>query len=190
MIAATRYDQRHQASAIVDYRTGRTGNVLTNNFGVNLIASYNSGHPYTYSDGSMGQRDAGEGALLSDNDPRNRAPQEAINSSTTPSIFNLDLGVDKTVRVMNINVKLYATVTNLLNTKHIVNVYNRTGDAYDDGFLSDPALSSLIIEGRGPEYVEMYQKINLANRNHWLNDHGFDLFGVPREIKMGMQVSF
>ena len=190
MIAATRYDQRHQASAIVDYRTGRTGNVLTNNFGVNLIASYNSGHPYTYSDGSMGQRDAGEGALLSDNDPRNRAPQEAINSSTTPSIFNLDLGVDKTVRVMNINVKLYATVTNLLNTQHIVNVYNRTGDAYDDGFLSDPALSSLIIEGRGPEYVEMYQKINLANRNHWLNDHGFDLFGVPREIKMGMQVSF
>jgi hypothetical protein len=62
--------------------------------------------------------------------------------------------------------------------------------AFDDGFLSDPALSSLIIEGRGPEYVEMYQKINLANRNHWLNDHGFDLFGIPREIKMGMQVSF
>ena len=190
MIAATRYDQRHQASAIVDYRTGRTGNVLTSNFGVNMIASYNSGHPYTFSDGSMGQRDAGEGALLSDNDPRNRAPQEAINSSTTPSIFNIDLGVDKIISVMNINVKLYATVTNLLNTKHIVNVYNRTGDAFDDGFLSDPALSSLIIEGRGPEYVEMYQKINLANRNHWLNDHGFDLFGIPREIKMGMQVSF
>jgi hypothetical protein len=69
-------------------------------------------------------------------------------------------------------------------------VYNRTGDAYDDGFLSDPALSSLIIEGRGPEYVEMYQKINLENRNHWLNDHSFDMFGVPREIKTGIQVSF
>ncbi len=190
MIAATRYDQRHQASAILDFRTGKTGNMLTDNLGANLVASLNSGHPYTLSDGSMGQRDAGEGALLSDNDPRNRRPVEAINSSLTPSYFNLDLSVDKTINIAGTNVKAYATITNLLNTKHIINVYNRTGDAYDDGFLSDPALSSLIIEGRGPEYVEMYQKINLANRNHWLNDHGFDLFGVPQEIKTGIQVSF
>ena len=190
MIAATRYDQRHQASAILDYRTGRTGNVVLDNLGMNLIASLNSGHPYTMSDGSMGQRDAGEGALLSDNDPRNRRPVEAINSSTTPSYFNIDLGLDKTFNVAGTNVKVYATITNLLNTQHIINVYNRTGDAYDDGFLSDPDLSSLIIQSRGPEYVEMYEKINLGNRNHWLNDHGFDLFGVPREIKTGIQVSF
>jgi hypothetical protein len=190
MISATRYDQRHQANAVLDYRSGRTGNPITDNFGVNLIASLNSGHPFTLSDGSMGQRDAGEGALLSDNDPRNRAPLEALNSSLTPSYFNLDLGLDKTFKLAGTNFKVYATITNLLNTKHIINVYNRTGDAYDDGFLSDPALSALIIEGRGPEYVEMYQKINLANRNHWLNDHSFDMFGIPREIKTGIQVSF
>ena len=191
MINATRYDQRHQASAVLDFRTGRTGNVITDNLGMNMVASFNSGHPYTLSDGSMGQRDAGEGALLSDNDPRNRAPREAINSSTTPSFFNLDLNVEKTFAVPGVaNVKVYATITNLLNTQHIINVYNRTGDAYDDGFLNDPDLSSLIIEGRGPEYVEMYRKINLANRNHWLNDHSFDLFGIPREFKTGIQVSF
>ncbi|MBC8344741.1 MAG: TonB-dependent receptor [Candidatus Marinimicrobia bacterium] len=190
MIAATRYDQRHQASAVLDFRTGRTGNMLTDNLGANLIASLNSGHPYTLSDGSMGQRDAGEGALLSDNDPRNRRPVEAINSSTTPSYFNLDIGLDKTFNIAGTNVKVYATIENLLNTQHIINVYNRTGDAYDDGFLSDPDLSSKIIANRGPEYVEMYQKINLANRNHWLNDHSFDLFGIPREIKTGIQVSF
>ena len=189
-ISATRYDQRHQASFVLDFRTGRSGNVVLDNLGANLIASYNSGHPFTMSDGSMGQRDAGEGALLSDNDPRNRAPVEPLNSSTTPSYFNLDLGVDKTIQVGPTNLKFFATITNLLNTQHIINVYNRTGDAYDDGFLSDPALSSLIIEGRGSEYVEMYQKINLANRNHWLNDHGFDMFGIPREVKMGLQVSF
>ena len=191
MINATRYDQRHQASAVLDFRTGRTGNVVTDNLGMNMVASFNSGHPYTLSDGSMGQRDAGEGALLSDNDPRNRAPREAINSSTTPSYFNLDLNVEKTFAVPGVaNFKVYATITNLLNTQHIINVYNRTGDAYDDGFLNDPDLSSLIIEGRGPEYVEMYRKINLANRNHWLNDHSFDLFGIPREFKTGIQVSF
>jgi hypothetical protein len=138
----------------------------------------------------MGQRDAGEGALLSDNDPRNRAPVEPINSSLTPSYFNLDLSIDKTFRVGPTNIKAYLTIENVLNTQHIINVYNRTGDPYDDGFLSDPALSSLIVEGRGPEYVEMYRKINLANRNHWLNDHGFDMFGIPREIKTGIQVSF
>ncbi|MDD9880322.1 MAG: TonB-dependent receptor [Candidatus Marinimicrobia bacterium] len=189
-IAPTRYDQRHQASANLDFRTGRTGNVLTDNLGANLIASFNSGHPYTLSDGSMGQRDAGEGALLSDNDPRNRAPREPINSSVTPSYFNLDLSVEKMFKVGPTNIKAYVTIENVLNTQHIINVYNRTGDPYDDGFLSDPALSSLIIQGRGPEYVEMYRKINLANRNHWLNDHEFDMFGIPREIKTGIQVSF
>jgi hypothetical protein len=190
MIAATRYDQRHQASAVLDYRTRRTGNLVLDNLGINLIASYNSGHPFTMSDGSMGQRDAGEGALLSDNDPRNRRPVEAINSSTTPSFFNMDLGLDKTFNIAGTNVKVYATITNLLNTQHVINVYNRTGDPYDDGFLSDPDLSKLIIVSRGPEYVEMYEKINLANRNHWLNDHGFDMFGIPQEIKTGIQVSF
>ena len=190
-ISATRYDQRHQASAVLDFRTGRTGNIVLDNLGANLVASYNSGHPFTMSDGSMGQRDAGEGALLSDNDPRNRAPVEPINSSTTPSYLNFDLSVDKTLAVSGVaNVKVYATVTNLFNTQHIINVYNRTGDAFDDGFLNDPALSSLIVQGRGAEYVEMYKKINLANRNHWLNDHSFDMFGVPREVRMGVSVSF
>jgi hypothetical protein len=98
--------------------------------------------------------------------------------------------ITATFNVAGTNVKVYATITNLLNTQHIINVYNRTGDAYDDGFLSDPDLSSLIIQSRGPEYVEMYEKINLSNRNHWLNDHGFDLFGIPQEIKTGIQVSF
>ena len=110
--------------------------------------------------------------------------------SPSHSYFNLDLSVDKTFRVGPTNIKAWITIENVLNTQHIINVYNRTGDPYDDGFLSDPALSSLIIEGRGPEYVEMYRKINLANRNHWLNDHGFDMFGIPREIKTGIQVSF
>ncbi len=190
MLMATRYAQRHRGNLILDFRTGRSDNPLLSNFGANLIAEFNSGHPYTASNGSMGQRDADEGALLADNDPRNRVPTEAINSSTTPWYFNLNLGLDKTFRVANTNVKVYATITNLLNTKHIINVYNRTGDAYDDGFLTDPALSSKIIEGRGATYVEMYQKINLENRQHWLNDHGWDLFGTPREIKTGISVSF
>jgi len=190
MVMATRYAQRHRGNVVLDYRTGRTSNPLLSNLGANLIAEFNSGHPFTLSDGSLGQRDADEGALLADSDPRNRVPTEAINSSATPWYFNVNLGLDKTLRVANTNVKVYATITNLFNTQHIINVYNRTGDAYDDGFLSDPALSSKIIEGRGPTYVEMYQKINLENRQHWLNDHGFDLFGTPREIKTGISVSF
>jgi hypothetical protein len=69
-------------------------------------------------------------------------------------------------------------------------VYNRTGNAYDDGFLTDPALGVLQAENLGETYVELYEVLNLSNRKHWLNDHGFDLFGIPREINFGVTVSF
>jgi hypothetical protein len=84
----------------------------------------------------------------------------------------------------------YALVENLFNTQHVINVYNRTGNAYDDGFLIDPELSAKIIENLGQSYVDLYEVVNLANRTHWINDHGFDLFGTPREISIGISASF
>ena len=84
----------------------------------------------------------------------------------------------------------YALVENLFNTKHIINVYNRTGNAYDDGFLTDPELSETIVASLGEEYVELYEAVNIANRTHWIDDHGFDLFGTPREINFGITASF
>lgn len=189
MITPLRYENKHKGTVSLDYHADNQGGLL-DGFGANLLFNFNSGHPFTLSTGGMGQRAADEGALLSDSDPRNRIPIESIGASSTPWIFNFDLKLDKAFNIGGISLNGYLYVTNLFNSKSVINVYNRTGNAYDDGFLSSPELSNTIVEGQGAVYEELYQAVNLDNRQHWIADHGFDIFGVPRQIKAGIQVNF
>ena len=79
-----------------------------------------------------------------------------------------------------------------------MNVYDRTGNAFDDGFLSDPTLSAGSIAEAGDRYIELYNAINIANRQHyWITqgngaslDQADDLFGEPRQIRVGARVEF
>ena len=89
-----------------------------------------------------------------------------------------------------VGVQLFAYVENLLNTKNVVNVYSRSGNAYDDGFLTDPALSSEIVAAQGELYETLYERVNLDNRQHYQWDFGRDLFGSPRIVKFGASVNF
>jgi hypothetical protein len=190
LITPLRYEQKHKGTLNLDYRYGDEGGPLLSNFGVNLLFTFNSGHPFTRATGGMGQRAADEGALLVDVDTRNREPVEAIGNSTTPWMFNTDLRINKGFTVGGINMSAYLLATNLFNTQHILNVYNRSGDAYNDGFLTDPELSSVIVANEGPVYEEMYRSINLDHRQHWLVDQVFDIFGTPRQVKVGLKVAF
>lgn len=185
------YSQRHSGALNLDVRFGeREGGIIFANSGVNLLFTFNSGHPFTKATGSMGQRAPEEGALLTDGDARNRKPTEPIGSSTTPWIFNTDLKVDKSFKVGGASLQVYLLVSNLFNRMHSINVYNRTGNAHDDGFLSNPELSEIIVEGQGEVYEELYRSVNLDNRQHYMVDQGFDLFGRPRQIKVGLAVGF
>ena len=113
-----------------------------------------------------------EAAVLCD-DPRQRKPLESINRSTTPWTFELDLRVDKSFDLYGVETTAYMYVYNLLNRQNIINVYDRSGNAEDDGFLSNPELSSSIIEASGGlTYQQMYEAINLANRQHYWFDQG------------------
>ena len=142
--------------------------------------------------GVIGQRDASEGPLLTDVDPRNRVPLEPLNSSTTPWYFNTDMRVEKGFNLGPAAASVYLYVQNLFDTRNVLNVYNRTGAAETDGFLTSPDLSSEIVAGRGQEYVDYYRAINLLNRHHWLNDAGVnaDLYSEPRQVRLGVQMSF
>ena len=190
MISPLRYENKHKGSATVDLRWADNEGGILENAGLNLFMTFNSGHPFTLSTGGFGQRSASQGALLSDNDPRVRVPAESIGASTTPWIFNFNLRAEKGVRLGNVMLTAYALVENLLNTQHIVNVYNRTGNAYNDGFLNDPQLGMALTNSLGESYVELYEIMNLGNRQHWINDEGFDLFGTPREFNIGISASF
>ena len=78
----------------------------------------------------------------------------------------------------------------LKDTKNVINVYSRSGNAYDDGFLTDPALSSEIVAANGQTYVDLYRNVNLENRQHYMTDFGFDVFATPQIVKMGVAVNF
>jgi len=190
MISPLRYEEKYKGSGTIDMRWADGEGGFLENAGLNLFMTFNSGHSFTMYSGGMGQRSASIGAVLEDGDSRSRVPIEPIGSSTTPWVFNFNLRAEKGFNVGGVMLTAYALVDNLFNAKHVINVYNRTGNAYDDGFLTDPELSQKIVENNDDSYVDLYKAVNIANRTHWINDQGFDLFGTPREINFGITVSF
>jgi hypothetical protein len=189
MIMPLYYENKHRGSISMDYRFGENdGGLLLSGLGINLQYKFNSGHPFTLSDGGMGQRSADAGALL--DDARAREPQEPIGQSTTPWNHFVNLKIDKKISVGNLGVTFFAYVENLMNTKNVINVYSRSGNAYNDGFLTDPALSSQIVAAQGDLYVDLYENINLANHQHYSKDFDLDLYSAPRTYKFGASINF
>ena len=187
MINPLYYNNKHRGALSMDYRFGDDDGVLSG-LGVNVQYKFNSGHPFTLSDGGMGQRAAYAGALLED--ARSREPQEPVGQSTTPWQSFVNLKVDYSLKLGGNSIQLFAYVENLMDTKNVVNVYSRSGNAYDDGFLTDPALSSEIVAAQGELYSTLYENVNLDNRQHYQWDFGRDLFSSPRIVKFGASVNF
>ncbi|MBI1804347.1 MAG: carboxypeptidase-like regulatory domain-containing protein [Ignavibacteriae bacterium] len=194
VISPLSFNQTHRGSINVDYHFAQDdGGPILERLGANILFTFNSGHNYTKVAGGLGQTGPEDGGILYDGDPRNRRPLEAINASTTPWNFNIDLRIDKTFTIPDLfEVNAYIYVQNLFDTKNVINVYGRTGNAEDDGFLSNPDLSDQIVNGagRGDAYVAMYQAANLGLRQHYWRNQGGDLFGVPRQIRFGVRLEY
>lgn len=194
IISPLTFNQAHRGSVNLDYRFApNDGGPVLERLGANVIFSFNSGHNYTKVTGGLGQTGPEDGGILYDGDPRNRRPVESINASTTPWNFSLDARVDKSFNLSGLfDVNVYIYVQNLLNTENVVNVYGRTGNADDDGFLTNPDLSGAVITapGRGDAYVQMYRDANLADRQHYWRNQGGDLFGTPRQIRFGVRLDY
>jgi len=188
VISPLDFNQRHKGSVNLDYSFGKNdGGPILEQVGANLLATFNSGHPFTRSTGSIGQQGSATGALV-ESDARFSVPLEAVNASTTPWFYNFDLRVFKGFEIGGVNAEIYFYVQNLLNTKNVINVYRRTGNAFDDGFLSNPDLSANIIAGLGAGYEELYTNANLVNGRHYRNTTGNELYGTPRQIRFGMRL--
>ncbi len=187
------YEQTHRGSIFLDYRFGKDdGGPVLQQLGVNLLFSFNSGHPFTYAQYTgLGQASAWTGGLIPAQDPRNRRPIGPPNSSTTPWVYNLDLRVDKTVSIYNLDVNFYVTVQNLLDTKNVVNVYQKTGNAYNDGFLNSPDGQQIIAGERYTQrFADLYQALNYDNREAAYQTYGYDLFGSPRQLRVGVLINY
>ncbi len=187
------YNQAHRGSIFLDYRFGKDdGGPILQQLGVNLLFSFNSGHPFTYAlYTGLAQSSAWTGGLIPTTDTRNRRPTGAPNSSTTPWVYNFDLRLDKTVSISNLDVNFYVIVQNLLNTKNVINVYEKTGNAYTDGFLKTTDGQQIIAGERYTQrFADLYQALNYDNRQSALVTYGYDLFGQPRQLRVGVLINY
>lgn len=188
VIAPLDFNQTHRGTVNVDYSFDKNdGGPILEQMGLNVLFTFNSGHPFTRSTGSIGQQGASTGALV-ESDARFSVPLEAINSSSTPWVSNFDARLYKGFTIGGVTAEAYVYVQNLLNTKNVINVYRRSGNAYDDGFLSNPDLSSAIVSSLGQGYVDLYRNINLVNGRHYRSVTGNNLWGTPRQIRFGMKL--
>ncbi len=187
------YSQTHRGSINLDYRFNKgDGGPVFENFGANLLFTFSSGHPYTFvyapPGGQTNPYTAGVDYMF---DTRSRVALEPLNRSVTPWTYLLDLRLDKSFNVYNnLNATVYVRVNNLLNTKNVINVFQKTGSAEDDGFLSDPSVSGATVQRLGQTYVDMYKAINLVDGGAYRSQLGRELYGTPRMIFFGIRLSY
>jgi hypothetical protein len=184
------YNQAHRGTMMLDYRFNQgDGGPILQGLGLNALLTFNSGHNYTKINEpyNLGQANPWNVGTRATQDPRGRNPVEPINSSTTPWNFNVDLTLDKLVKLSSFNLKFYANVLNLFDTRHIINLYETTGTDDDDGWLKSPLAAQYI---QIPNYREFYDAINLQNRWGYFLATGNDLWGQPRQIRFGVTVEY
>ncbi len=120
-IAPVEFNQIHSGSVILDYRFGMgDGGPILQRMGLNMLFQFTSGFNYTRVEDYW---------IL-------QKPSESLNFSTTPWTYRLDMKLDKSFMVGPVDVNLYLWVTNVFNTQNVVQVFNTSSDAYDDGWLA------------------------------------------------------
>jgi hypothetical protein len=166
------YTNPIQFRFFVDYRFADNDGGWMQNSGISFLGNYNSGHPFT----------RGVGGANMESDSRFRTAIEPLNASMTPSVFNVDMKIDKTFKIwgklaLNINLR----VLNLFDTQNVEDVYSRTGAADDDGFLGDPSLSAKKIELYGDVYNDLYRSLELDYNGFYSN---------ARQILLGFRLEY
>jgi len=178
-VSPLEFNNSLRANGNIDYRFGdNDGPSLLHNFGVSVLFTYNSGHPFTRGIGAanIGLSQPGSG------DARFRIAAEPLNASTTPSNFQIDLRVDKTFTIYDrLKSNIYIYVINLFDTKNPTNVYLKTGSADDDGYISDPTESATLINTYGEQYVDLYRALVIDNAG---------LYGPSRQIRLGIRLEY
>lgn len=186
------YDQRHTIVATVDYRYGAGADYngpaslkgLLEELGANLIFRAGSGTPYSRISADVVQD------FVRSGDTRFRRLVGEINGSRLPWEFNLDLRLDKNIKLTTSDnegnarasyLNVYLLIQNVLDTKRVAAVYPATGSPDDDGYLaSNQAQAAIAVKTDPQAYVDMY--------NIRINDPAN--FRLPRVIRLGAIYNF
>jgi outer membrane receptor protein involved in Fe transport len=170
----TSFSQENTGSINLDYRfvKGDGGPILERS-GVNLLMQFGSGYPYTLE--TISQTNLG--------DARFQVPLEPIGYSTTPWTFDVDLRIDKTVTIASLDAMFYIYVQNILNAQNADNVFIRTGDPANDGWLGTTQGQAYAANQSNPAlYQNLYNAAFLGmNANNYM---------PPRQIRFGVKIDY
>jgi hypothetical protein len=188
-ISPLEYNQSIRGAINLDYRFGvGDGGPVLQESGLTFLATYGSGHPFT--------RGAGSGSL--ELDARFRRPLEPLNTSNTPSTFQVDMRFDKTFNIADLfDLNIYVFVINLFDTENIQNVFMRTGAAADDGYLGDPNLGGQQVQTFGEDYAKVYTALYLDYHQQYYDANTAPailtqptVYGPPRQVRFGIRLEY
>ncbi|MDA3819758.1 MAG: carboxypeptidase-like regulatory domain-containing protein [Candidatus Delongbacteria bacterium] len=183
------FDQRHNFAVTLDYRFGGkvsgtpykgpkwfNTNFLANT-GVNFVVNAGSGSPYSQL-----------------NRPRDGKLVGSLNGSRKPWRTTINMRLDRDVRLTLKDkdsesgakakyayLNVYLEISNLLNSKNVLNVYGYTGNPNDDGFLTYSAFQDAIATQTDEEAYRNYYAMYINSPYN---------YSTPRTIRLGVQFSF
>jgi len=176
------YDSRRKFTAIIDARFGKRegprlgGGYPLERSGVNFVFNAASGFPYapTHVYNEVSSR-----GLTPD-------PSGSFGSSTIPATYRLDMKIDKAIPFNGVTVGFYFWVLNVFNRTNVLDVYRGTGKPDDTGWLDTD-------EGRN--YISQYSNVTDNSRMTGEQKYRFREndplnYDTPRQIRLGMQVTF
>lgn len=180
------YDQTHRGALLLDWRFAESDVGRLKGFGLTALLTFNNGHPYTTQQaGPLGGSSPWNWAVRTFSDPRTEEAAEPPNRSRTPAVFNVDLQISQKFALGKFRAGFFGNVLNLFNRRHVINVYPLTGNARGDGwFASDISSAYETI----PNFVAFYNAINRDNRWAYMQATGNDLFGAPRQLRVGIKL--
>lgn len=199
IILPLNYDQRHVITASIDYRFSEGKDYdgprwfkkdIFANAGVNIIARAGSGFPYSK---------LSSAARTPDKDLRFISIIGEPNSSRLPWSFKMDFKIEKNFKIKygkkqgdkrtkQLNLNVYYTILNVLNSKTILNVHRFTGSPIDDGYLSS-LQGQQEVANKTPDkdsFVDLYS-IYILDTNVDDSDANY---GLPRFMRAGIIVEF
>jgi hypothetical protein len=161
------------ASILLDYRFGKGDCApVLERFGIEIVGLFRSGYPY---------------ALIMPIqakiwDPHYHTYTQPSGYSSTPSTFEVDLRIDKTVTIATLETTFYIYVQNLLNAHNADNMFPDTNSPSDDGWLGSP-LGQVVAAQYDPAlYRNVYTATYLGNNS--------GNYKSPRQIRFGVRFDY
>lgn len=110
-----------------------------------------------------------------------REPVETYNASHQPSVMQVDLRLERTIRLGSYRIVPFVWIRNLLDRENVAFVYPGTGEPDETGYLDTPEGQTRIDDPfTGEEFLQRY----LLRQNDPTN------YAPPRQIYFGIRAEF